>query len=266
MPVDNQLYDDMAGSWWDEAGCLHILQSFSPVRFGYIRRVLDELRIDSRGRRTLDIGCGGGLLSEELARLGCSVTGIDPSEKSLAAARAHAREAGLAIEYRAASGERMPFSDGSFEIACCCDVLEHVEDPPRVIAETARVLAPGGVFFFDTINRTWRSKLVVIKLFQEWRWTSFMPPDLHDWKKFIKPAELTALLEKSGLRPEGLTGFRPAGNPLRILRLLRSRKRGELTYAEAGRRFDLRPSQDTSLLYMGHATRIERRSYGVASS
>lgn len=258
MPVDNQLYDDLAGSWWDEAGSLRILEALQPARLGYIRRVLDEMRVDPKGRRTLDIGCGGGLLSEELARLGCAVTGIDPSEKSVEAARAHAREAGLAIEYRAASGERMPFPDASFEIACCCDVLEHVEDPRQVIAETARVLAPGGAFFFDTINRTWRSKLVVIKIFQEWDWTSFMPPDLHDWKKFIKPAELTALLEESGLRPAGLTGFRPA-SPFRILRALRARKRGELTYLEAGRTFDLRPSRDMSLLYMGHAVRAAPR-------
>ena len=92
MPVDNQLYDTMADSWWDESGVLHFLRGINPARFGYMRRILiDELGIDPRGKRTLDVGCGGGLLAEEFARLGCAVTGVDPSEKSLAAARDHAR-------------------------------------------------------------------------------------------------------------------------------------------------------------------------------
>src|SRR5215210_7869295 len=127
MPVDNQLYDTMADSWWDESGLLHYLQGLTPVRFGYMRRILvEELKLDVRGKRTLDVGCGGGLLAEEFARLGCAVTGVDPSEGSLEAARTHAREAGLSIDYRQGTGELLPFADASFEIVYCCDVLEHV--------------------------------------------------------------------------------------------------------------------------------------------
>ncbi|MBW8874578.1 MAG: 3-demethylubiquinone-9 3-O-methyltransferase [Acidobacteria bacterium] len=257
MPVDNQLYDTMADSWWDEAGFLHVLRGLNPARFGYMRRVLvEELGIDPRGRKTLDVGCGGGILAEELARLGCEVTGVDPSEQSLEAARAHARQEGLAIDYRRATGEALPFPDATFELAYCCDVLEHVTDLRRVVAEIARVLRPGGLFFYDTINRTLRSKLVMIKLFQEWDWTSLMPPNLHDWRMFIKPEELTATLAGSGLQNQGLTGFKPTASPLQIFRLLRARKRGKISYLEAIRRIDLRESSDKSILFMGWARRI----------
>lgn len=254
MPIDNDLYDRMAATWWDETGFLHILAAFIPPRFGYMRRVLvDELGLDPRGLRALDIGCGGGLLAEEFARLGCDVSGIDPSLESLAAARAHAEEQGLRIDYRPGTGEAIAFADGVFDIAYSCDVLEHVADLPRVLAETARILRPGGVFLYDTINRTWRSKLVVIKLFQEWSGTSFMPPDLHDWQQFIKPPELLGLLERKGLRSRGITGLGPTAGPLRIFRILRARKRGEISYVEAARRIGLHESRDMSIVYMGHA-------------
>ncbi|HEV2856606.1 MAG TPA: bifunctional 2-polyprenyl-6-hydroxyphenol methylase/3-demethylubiquinol 3-O-methyltransferase UbiG [Thermoanaerobaculia bacterium] len=254
MPVDNHLYDTMADSWWDESGLLHVLRGLNPARLGYMRRVLtDELRIDLQGRRTLDVGCGGGLLAEELARLGCAVTGIDPSGKSLEAARAHAREAGLAIDYRQGVGERLPFPDGAFEIVYCCDTLEHVDDLGQVLAEISRVLEPGGVFLYDTINRTLRSWLVMIKLFQDWDSTSLLPPDLHDWSRFIKPGELLAKLAENGLENQDLTGLKPGVNPVRAIRILRGRKRGKLSYLEAMRRLDLRESRDLSVLYAGYA-------------
>jgi len=258
MPIDNNLYDRMADSWWDETGFLHILAALIPPRFGYMRRVLfDELGIDPHGLRTLDIGCGGGGLAEEFARLGCDVSGIDPSLESLGAAWTHAKEQGLRIDYRQGRGEAIPFADASFDVAYSCDVLEHVADLPRVIAETARILKPGGIFLYDTINRTWRSKLVVIKLFQEWSGTSFMPPDLHDWSLFIKPRELLGLLDRNGLRHRGMTGLSPAAGPLRIFQILRARKRGEMSYAEAARRIDLHESGDTNIVYLGHAVKFE---------
>jgi 2-polyprenyl-6-hydroxyphenyl methylase / 3-demethylubiquinone-9 3-methyltransferase len=259
MPVDNQLYDAMADSWWDESGFLHVLRGINPARFGYMKRVLlEELGIDPRGKRTLDVGCGGGLLAEEFARLGCDVTGIDPSEKSLEAARAHAKAAGLAIDYRQATGERIPFPDGAFEIVYCCDVLEHVKDLGQVIAEISRVLKPGGTFLFDTINRTLQSKLVMIKLFQEWDWTSFMPPNLHDWRMFIKPEELISILTANGLEKRGMTGLAPSTNPIRTIRILRARKRGEISYLEAAQRIGLRESRDKAVLYAGYASKANQ--------
>lgn len=254
MPVDNQLYDTMADSWWDETGLLHILRGINPARFGYMRRVLvDELRIDVRGKKTLDVGCGGGILAEEFARLGCAVTGIDPSEKSLVAARSHAQAAGLSIDYRQASGERIPFADATFDLTYCCDVLEHVRDLNQVIAEISRVLKPGGIFLYDTINRTLKSKLIMIKLYQEWSWTSIMPPNLHDWRMFIKPAELIALMAEHGLENQGQTGLAPAASPISSIRALRARKRGEISALEATRRLKLGESRDKSVLYIGYA-------------
>src|SRR3954454_10383970 len=124
--------------------------------------------------------------------------GVDPSEESLAAARMHAAGQGLAIGYQCALGEALPFRDASFDVVYCCDVLEHVNEVRRVIAETARVLRPGGIYLYDTINRTLQSRLIVIKLLQEWRWTALMPLRLHDWKMFIRPAELQRALVLHG--------------------------------------------------------------------
>src|SRR6476646_8991166 len=217
----------MAGTWRDEAGFRHTLAALNPVRFGYMRRVIvEELGLAPAGLQVLDIGCGGGLLAEEFARLGCNVTGVDPSEESLAAARTHAAGQGLAIGYQRALGEALPFGEASFDVVYCCDVLEHVHDLPQVIAETARVLRPGGTYLYDTINRTLRSRLVMITLLQEWRWTALMPPGLHDWKMFIRPAELRRELERHGLVPGGVTGLKPRVNPLRSIRALRRRRRG----------------------------------------
>jgi 2-polyprenyl-6-hydroxyphenyl methylase/3-demethylubiquinone-9 3-methyltransferase len=254
MPVDNSLYDRMAGSWWDEDGFLHVLAALNPARFGYMRRVLtEELHVAPAGLRTLDIGCGGGLLAEEFARLGCAVVGVDPSEESLASARTHAASKELAIEYQRATGEALPFADDSFDLVYCCDVLEHVPDLPRVIAETARVLKPGGTYFYDTINRTARSRLIVIELLQEWQWTALMPPRLHDWRMFIRPAELRRTLEAHGLVPGGVTGLKPRANPVRLVRTLRRRKRGLLSYAAAVRAMDVGESPDMSVSYIGYA-------------
>ena len=188
------LYNRLAATWWDENEVLNVLRiSLNPARFSYFRAVLlEQVHLDPRGKKTLDVGCGGGLLAEEFARLGCNVTGIDPSEPSIAVARAHATQEGLAIEYFTGVGESLQFADASFDIVYCCDVLEHVNDLGAVIAEIARVLKKDGFFFYDTINRTFMSRIISIKLLQEWKATRVMPPNLHDWKLFIKPAELQA--------------------------------------------------------------------------
>ena len=254
MPVDNAIYDRLADSWWDERGFFFTLKALNPARFGYMRRVLlDDLRMAPAGRRALDVGCGGGLLAEEFARLGFAVTGVDPSSESVAAARRHAAAEGLQIDYRAAAGEALPFPDGSFAVVYCCDVLEHVADLPLVVAEAARVLEPGGVYLYDTINRTPASWLAVIVLLQELLWTRLMPPRLHDWHMFIRPDELRRLLEQHGLAPLGLTGLRARGNPLGIVSALRARKRGALSYADVVARMDIGESPDTSVQYIGYA-------------
>jgi 2-polyprenyl-6-hydroxyphenyl methylase/3-demethylubiquinone-9 3-methyltransferase len=255
MPVDNQLYDRLADTWWNDDSLLSLLRtSINPARFGYMRRVLvEELGIDPEGRATLDIGSGGGLLAEEFARLGCHVTGIDPSAESVETARAHAQTEALAIEYTVGVGEELPFPDAAFDIAYCCDVLEHVNDLQQVVAETARVLKPGGVYMYDTINRTRRSRLVVIKLMQEWPSTALMEPNLHDWDMFIKPVELDAAMARAGLEHRDRVGIGPARNPIAMLLDMRRRARGDMTFGEFGARNKFREMRDQSLLYAGYA-------------
>ncbi len=251
MPVDNAIYD--TAPWRDERGFLSTLAALTPVRFGYLRDVLvDTLHIDPKGRRVLDIGCGGGFLAEEFAALGCAVTGIDSSAPTIAEARRHADETGLKIAYRVASGEAIPFDDATFDIAYCCDVLEHVRDLDTVIAEAARVLKPGGVYLFDTINRTVLSKLVVITLFQEWSATRFVTTNLHDWHMFIKPAELRAVLAKHGFDCRAIVGINPTGNPLRALHALYRLKRGAISYAEIGTRIPMAVGKRTPIQYAGY--------------
>ena len=228
--------------------------SLNPARFGYLRRMLvEELGVDPHGKATLDIGSGGGLLAEEFARLGCDVTGIDPSRESVETARAHAASEGLGVEYTVGTGEQLPFEDATFDVVYCCDVLEHVNDLDRVIAETARVLKPGGAYLYDTINRTRRSRLVLIKLMQEWRSTALMEPNLHDWDMFIKPAELEATMRRAGLDPRDRVGIGPARNPIAMIRDMRRRARGDMTFGEFGARNKFRETRDTGLLYAGYA-------------
>ena len=252
MPVDNALYD--TEPWRDENRFLYTLHALTPVRFDYMRDVLvNKLRIDPHGKRTLDIGCGGGFLAEEFAKLGCDVTGIDPSAPSIAQAAAHAEEAGLAITWRVAPGEVIPFSDATFDIMYCCDVLEHVDDLDKVIAETARVLKPGGVYLFDTINRTWISKLVVIKLFQEWKMTRLIATSLHDWALFITPKEMHTLLAKHGLEGREIVGINPKCSPLRAFTAYRQLKRGDISYAEIGAHLPMTVGTRTPIQYAGYA-------------
>ncbi|MDQ2786208.1 MAG: bifunctional 2-polyprenyl-6-hydroxyphenol methylase/3-demethylubiquinol 3-O-methyltransferase UbiG [Chloroflexota bacterium] len=252
MPVDNAVYD--TEPWRDETRFLSALAALTPVRFGYMRDVLvNKLHIDPRRKQILDIGCGGGFLAEEFAALAGDVTGIDPSAPTIVQAAAHAKEAGLAITYRVASGETIPFADASFDIVYCCDVLEHVDDLDRVIAETARVLKPGGVYLFDTINRTFLSKLIVIKLFQEWKPTRIMTTHLHDWAMFITPDELRVALTRHDLACRDIVGINPKGNPLRAIAAFRQLKRGAITYAGIGARLPMAIGKRTPIQYAGYA-------------
>ena len=246
----------MADSWWRPDGTLNVLQSaLNPPRFGYMRKALTtELNLPLDGMATLDIGCGGGLLAEEFARLGCAVTGLDPSAASLDAARRHAGESALDITYLEGVGEQLPFEDGTFSLVYCCDVLEHVADVGAVVREAYRVLRPGGVFLFDSINRTVRSWLLMIKLVQDWKKTAFLPARLHDWHGFIKPAELTAALTVEGFTVRDLTGIAPASIPA-ALGAMRARAAGRITMDQMGARMALQTSKDRSSSYIGHAIR-----------
>ncbi len=258
--IDNALYNEHGDIWWDENRVLHLLKSsVNPVRVGYFRRLLDEvLKLDYRGTQALDVGCGGGILAEEFAAMGFRVTGIDPSEASLATARKHAQSTGLAIEYQQGTGESTPFADGMFPVVYCCDVLEHVRDLPKVIGEIYRVTKPGGVFLFDTLNRTFVSRLVAIKIWQEWKSTAFMPPHLHEWRMFIRPEELTGLLAQAGFEFKEFRGTSPNVSIPKMIGLLRKRAKGEIGFKELGQKFKLVESDDMKILYMGYAVKPVR--------
>lgn len=197
--------------WWDK-GCF--LGQMTGDRCDYIQtcveRVLGEDAFQQH--HILEVGCGGGLICEEMARRGATMVGVDPSQSALETAREHARQSGLAdhITYEQGYAEALPYADGSFQAVVCLDVLEHVKDLRATIAEIARVLAPGGVFVFDTINRTLLARIVLI-----WYGEHFpsggLVPGIHDYHAFIKPAELWCVLEGNDFQVREMTGFMPRG-------------------------------------------------------
>lgn len=256
MPVDNDVYDRLAASWWDEDSPLSLLRGVTPGRFGYFRDVLARQgRRPEGGLRALDIGCGGGFLAEEFAAAGCRVTGIDPSPASIDTARAHAGRRGLSIDYRVGSGECLPVPDSAYDLAYCCDVLEHVSDVDRVISEAARVLRPGGLCLFDTINRTVRSKLFMITLMQRWPPTRMVEAAIHDWDMFIRPGELAGLMARHWLETVEITGLGPrASLPVACAGFIAAR-RGRITYGEFSRRLDVGQVSSTAVSYMGFAVK-----------
>lgn len=256
MPIDNDVYDRQGEGWWEEDNPLNILHgSLTPGRFAFFREVLTRLRLEPAGLRALDIGCGGGFLAEEFARLGCQVVGVDPSTVSIETARRHATATDLDVDYRVGSGERLPVADGEFDLAYCCDVLEHVSDLDAVISETARALRPEGIFLFDTINRTVASRLLAIKVMQEWRLTRFIDTAVHDWDMFIKPEELADALRRSGMRMDEVVGLGPRSSKPRVLLNFVRANRGRISYGELSRRLDAGQVASTSLSYMGFATK-----------
>lgn len=229
---------------------------FNPVRVGYAKRKLfEDLGIDPLGKKALEVGCGGGILCEEIARLGFDATGIDPSEPSLRIAADHARANGLRIRYLKGAGESLPFPDGSFDVVFCCDVLEHVRDLPNVISEISRVLKKGGVFCYDTFNRTMISKLAAIKIGQEWKSWAFMPADLHVWKMFVKPRELKSLLRLNHLEWKEHQGIKPNISVPRILRCLHERAGGRLSYRDLGEKIQMVEGRSRAVMYMGYAVK-----------
>jgi 2-polyprenyl-6-hydroxyphenyl methylase/3-demethylubiquinone-9 3-methyltransferase len=225
---DLSIYDTFAAHWWDGSQrWLRTLQNLVPARLKYFDRIANW-----QGKNVLDLGCGGGFMAEALAQRGAAVVGIDPAEKAIAIAQAHAAQQNLSIRYLVGSGEKLPMADASLDYVVCVDVLEHVADLGQVIDEVRRVLRPGGAFLFDTINRTWFAALVVV-FFGE-RVLRLLPMGTHDPAKFIKPAELAALLTARGFAVSDFTGLGPRGV---------NRK---LDFV-----FGVLPS--TSIIYMGHA-------------
>ena len=253
--VDNEFYDREAPSWWSDSEnpLLMMRYMMNPVRFAYVIRRLVERSYEFRGKRALDIGCGGGFLTEEVARFGFAVTGVDPSGPSLMAARSHARALNLRIDYQEGVGEALLFPDGHFDLVFCVDVLEHVSDYRKVIAEVSRVLSPGGFFFFETVNRTIASYLIVDVLMQRFPLTRIVPRGIHNWKYFIKPRELGRALEAHGLSVQDMTGVRPGMGFLSRLPRLRALGSRAVSVRELCSIARCRESALKSLCYVGYA-------------
>lgn len=257
--IDNDLYHADGDWWWQEDSPLHLIQcSVNPARLRYFNRILSSaFKGTPQGKTALEVGCGGGLLSEELARMGFAVTGIDPSEHSLRIAAEHAKASKLRVHYVKGTGEILPYRDNSFDSVFCCDVLEHVRDVPEIISEISRVLRPGGVFCYDTFNRTFISKLVAINIAQDWKWWAFVPPKLHVWEMFIKPCEIKSLLGHNYLEWQEHRGMEPNVSYLYVLHYLRQRARGRLSYKDLGERLYMVESENMNVMYMGYA--VKRR-------
>jgi 2-polyprenyl-6-hydroxyphenyl methylase/3-demethylubiquinone-9 3-methyltransferase len=255
--INNQVYDDLADAWWDESSPLYVLNAMvNPWRMPYFEDILrDAFGEDLSAVSLLDVGSGGGYLAEAFARLGCRVSGIDLSERSARAANVHARSSGLEIGYQAGAGTALPFKDESFDVVACCDVLEHIPNWEQAIAEFARVLKPGGLFLFDTINRTLLSYIVIILGTQQFPLTRFLPPDTHIWRMFITPTDLTKALKANHLTLAGLTGSKLAGNPLKLLSALLKWKRGALSVQAFSRQAAFSRAKDTRVNYMGYAVK-----------
>lgn len=203
-PDEVAKFSALAAQWWDPAGKFAPLHKFNPVRLGFIRgEAAARFRRDDRSLRPfegltlLDIGCGGGLLSEPMARLGFAVTGADASEKNIGTARAHAAQSGIAVNYRAATAEMLAAEGHLFDVVLNMEVVEHVADVGAYLSACARLVKPGGITIVATLNKTLKS-LALAKVAAEYV-LGWMPPGTHDWNRFIPPAQLQQSLEESGL-------------------------------------------------------------------
>ena len=201
----------LADTWWDPAGKMGMLHKLNPVRIGFIKEAAcrrfgrDPRRIDSlAGLRFLDIGCGGGILSEPMARLGAVVVGADPAQANVEAARVHATREGLAIDYRATTAEALADLGERFDVVLAMEVVEHVADLGLFVGRCAEMVKPGGLMVVATLNRTIKSfALAIVGAEYVLRW---LPRGTHQWDKFVTPNELEAALERNELRVIDETG------------------------------------------------------------
>ncbi|MEI9804534.1 MAG: bifunctional 2-polyprenyl-6-hydroxyphenol methylase/3-demethylubiquinol 3-O-methyltransferase UbiG [Pseudolabrys sp.] len=212
--VDNaevERFSRMASGWWDARGPMAALHKFNPTRIGYIRdQAARRFDRDAKklgcleGLRILDIGCGGGILSEPLARLGAQMVGADPSEENIAAANLHAEGSGLEIDYRATTAEDLAAANERFDVVLAMEVVEHVFDVPAFVATCAGMVKPGGLMIAATLNRTLKSfALAIVGAEYVLRW---VPRGTHQWDKFVTPQELELAFERGGLQVTGERG------------------------------------------------------------
>ena len=226
-PRELDKFGELAHRWWDPNSEFKPLHDINPLRLGWIDRACGGLA----GKRVLDVGCGGGLLSEGMAAHGAQVTGIDLSDKALAVARLHLLESGLSVDYRHVAAEALAAeTPAAFDVVTCLEMLEHVPDPASVVHACAALVKPGGQVFFSTLNRNPKAYLFAV-VGAEYL-LKLLPPGTHDYDKFIKPAELCRHCRQAGLLVGELIG---------------------MSYSPIGRSYSL--GSDTSVNYLLRATR-----------
>jgi len=216
-PAEIAKFEAMAAEWWDPDGKFKPLHMLNPCRLDYIvDQVSAEFTRDPRqpdpfeGLRILDIGCGGGLLCEPMARLGATIVGVDAAPRNIPVAQAHAEQSGLSIDYRHTTAEDMAAAGEQFDVVLNMEVVEHVADPQAYLTACQQLLKPGGLMICSTINRNPKSYMMaIIGAEHVMRW---LPKGTHEWSKFITPDELFDLIAKAGLTPVDRKGF--VFNPL----------------------------------------------------
>jgi 2-polyprenyl-6-hydroxyphenyl methylase/3-demethylubiquinone-9 3-methyltransferase len=205
-PLELEKFSQLAHRWWDPNSEFKPLHDINPLRLDYIDRLA---ALD--GKSVLDVGCGGGILSEAMAARGARVTGIDLGDRPLKVAQLHLLESGLAVEYRKVAVEELAAEQPQrYDIVTCMEMLEHVPDPASIVGACARLLKPGGWCFFSTINRNPKAYLYAV-IGAEYV-LGLLPRGTHDYARFLKPAELAAFCRNAGLTPGGITGM--TYNPL----------------------------------------------------
>jgi 2-polyprenyl-6-hydroxyphenyl methylase/3-demethylubiquinone-9 3-methyltransferase len=198
-------FSRVSGQWWNERGPMAALHKFNPLRLGYIRdRAAEHFGRDAKklgslaGLRILDIGCGGGILSEPLARLGAAVVGADPSAENIAVAQRHAAQSGLTIDYRCTTAETLAEAGETFDVVLAMEVVEHVADVGLFVGLAADMVKPGGLMFVATLNRTMKSfALAIVGAEYILRW---LPRGTHQWDKFVTPNELEIAIARGKLQ------------------------------------------------------------------
>ena len=203
---DLTIYDTWAPQWWDgSTRWLRTLHNMVPARLNYFENFVPGWHDTD----VLDLGCGGGFMSVALAERGARVVAVDPAAGAIAAGEHHARERGLDIDFRRGVGENLDLKNNSFDVVVCVDVLEHVDSVPATLDEVARVLRPGGTFVFDTMNRNWLARLLVVTMAEDI--LRLLPKGAHDPDLFIKPHELNAQLTQRGFEAIRFAGLGPRG-------------------------------------------------------